>query len=261
MPDAQYDPFAEIYDVWVSTSPVTEENLRFYVDLYCTSENLIVELGVGNGRIAIEAAKRGATLVGVDASRAMLDLCRERAQRAGVAERLELVQADMRDFQLKQPARLITVPFNTFGHLVELSDKRFGLKHIFDQLAPGGRLVLDLFVFDAQYALGRYAIPQPRAEYRDLETGLDGILWTVSQFDLDRQQIRIFSWTDLLNESGILLQRKYRRLDFSWATPDQMRELLLGVGFELEAVYGDFSRGALAADSRQQIWCARRPTR
>jgi len=43
-----------------------------------------------------EAARRGKLIVGIDSSAEMLGRCRERAEAAGVADRLTLIQADFR---------------------------------------------------------------------------------------------------------------------------------------------------------------------
>ena len=32
---SEYDHFADIYDVWASTAPVTTRNLPFYVEVCC----------------------------------------------------------------------------------------------------------------------------------------------------------------------------------------------------------------------------------
>jgi len=98
----EYDAFADIYDIWVETAPVTKRNLPFYVEEYLRTAGPVVELGVGNGRIAIEAARQGKPVIGVDSSAEMLKLCRERAETAGVAHLLTLIQADFRHFVLPE---------------------------------------------------------------------------------------------------------------------------------------------------------------
>jgi len=158
---------------------------------------------VGNGRIAIEAARRGKPIIGVDSSAEMLKLCRERAEVAGVADRLTLIQADLRDFRLPEPAQLIAIPFHTIGHLVTLDDKRAGLRHIYTQLAPGDRLIFDHFVFDSE-AARRHSAVGLRNEYSDAATGHDLLLWVTSLYDFEAQTIRIIAWTDELDAGGSL---------------------------------------------------------
>jgi ubiquinone/menaquinone biosynthesis C-methylase UbiE len=79
-----YDDFADIYDAWCASAPITEKNRGFYVRKLVESKAPVVELGVGNGRICIEVARQGRPIIGVDSSSAIVDLCRKRAREAGV---------------------------------------------------------------------------------------------------------------------------------------------------------------------------------
>src|SRR5262245_1120496 len=91
-----YDSLSDIYDLWTENAPGAEESFAFYMSEYVKARGPIVELGVGTGRIAVEAARRGCDVTGVDSSAGMLDVCRRKAESAGV--RLTLVHADMREF-------------------------------------------------------------------------------------------------------------------------------------------------------------------
>jgi ubiquinone/menaquinone biosynthesis C-methylase UbiE len=258
---SEYDHFADIYDVWASTAPVTSRNLPFYVEVCCETPGLVAELGVGDGRIAIEVARAGKPIVGVDSSTEMLHRCRARVQAAGVLQQVSLIHADFRDFSLPQPADLITIPFHSIGHLVTMEDKRAGLKHIYNQLAPGGRLIFDHFVFNLELAQSRHNVVTLRAEYTHPDTGRDTLLWVTSRYQPENQAIRIVAWTDEIDGVGVLVRRQYRRLTFSWLEPEQTRTLLAETGFEVEALYGDFDRSPFDEDSSEQIWVARRPRR
>jgi SAM-dependent methyltransferase len=218
----------------------------------------VVELGIGTGRIAIEAARRGKPITGVDSSVEMLARCLDRAQAAGVADRITLLRADFRSFVLSEPAALITIPFHTIGHLVTQEDKRAGLRQIFSQLRPGGRLIFDHFIFDPE-AARRNTTPSLRAEYEDEATGRDVLLWSIVRYDFDEQTMRLLTWTDELDGEGVVVRRKYRRVSFSWIEPEQMRALLEETGFEIEALYGDFDRRPFEPGCPRQIWVARRP--
>jgi SAM-dependent methyltransferase len=256
---AEYDAFADVYEIWTATAPVTARNLPFYVDAYCATPGLVAELGVGDGRIAIEAAKAGKPVTGVDASSQMLQRCRARAQAAGVLDQLTLIHADFRDFNLPQAAELISIPFHSIGHLVTMDDKLEGLRHIYGQLATGGHLIFDHFVFDLEAARSRYGVANLRAEYTNSETGRDTLLWVTSRYEPETQRIRIITWTDEIDGVGVMVRRQYRRLTFSWLEPAQTRALLEETGFEIEALYGDFDYSPFSDDSPEQIWIARRP--
>ena len=52
----------------------------------------VLDVGCGTGALALRAARRGARVRGIDVSPEMLEIAAERARRAGVAERIELVE-------------------------------------------------------------------------------------------------------------------------------------------------------------------------
>lgn len=256
MPRVPYDDFADIYDAWSASAPITQKNHGFYLKKLAESPGPVVELGVGNGRICIEVAKQGRTITGVDSSGAILELCRKRAREAGVEGRLHLIQADFRDFVLPEAADLIVLPFHSIGHLLTDDDKLRALRQVRSQLREGGRFVFDHFIFDPSYV--QPGVPRLRAEFRNAETGRDHILWEASTHDMEHQVIRLVVWTDEIDAVGIVVSRRYRRMNLSWITPEQSHRLLEDVGFEIEAVHGDFEENPLTERSTHQVWVARK---
>ncbi len=175
-----------------------------------------------------------------------------------MAHLLTLIQADFRDFVLPEPAQLIAIPFHTIGHLLALDDKRAGLRHIYGQLAPGGHLVFDHFVFDPEAARRHQGVGL-HGEYTDAATGHDLLLWEIVRYNFEAQTLRIITWTDELDDDGVVLRRQYRRLSFSWLDPYQARDLLEEAGFQIETLYGDFDRSSFGDGSPEQVWVARKP--
>ena len=272
----QYDHFADIYGVWTETASSTRANLPFYVDAYLAAQGPVVELGVGDGRIAVRAATRGCRVIGVDASTAMLDLCRARATRAGVADRVDLRRADFRDFTLREPVDLIALPYHSIGHLTTVDDKRRALQQVFTQLRPGGRFIFDDFLMTPALMAHMRQV-QLRATYpwsssSSSLTGSPGsptarspeqdtLLWVTSLVDESSQSLTVVTWEDRLHADGRLDTRRYRRLHLSWLLPAQARQLLADTGFEVEACYGDFQRTPFADTTAvEQVWVARKPT-
>lgn len=257
-PAAEYDTFADIYAVWTDTAASTRANLAFYVDVYHAAAGPVVELGVGDGRIAVAAAARGRDVVGVDLSTSMLTLCRERASQAGVVDRLRLIQADFRTFTLDEPASLIALPYHSLGHVLALEEKRRVLDRVFQQLRPGGQFIFDDFLMTPDLTAHMRHV-QLRAEYR-AAGGADTLLWVTSLIDEAAQTIRVITWEDQIDAQGVLADRRYRRLSLSWLTPSQARGLLLASGFIIDACYGDFDRTPFAdGTAHEQVWVARKP--
>jgi hypothetical protein len=188
----------------------------------------------------------------------MLNLCRQRAEQAGVLDRITLVRADFRTFALATPAALITLPYHSLGHLLTLDDKRDALRHVWSQLRPGGRFIFDdFFVTPALIAHMRRV--QLRAESRS-DDGADRLLWVTSLVDEAAQSIRVVTWEDALDAAGALAHRRYRRLSLSWLTPAQAREMLVEAGFIIDACDGDFLGTPFTPESAaEQVWIAHRP--
>jgi SAM-dependent methyltransferase len=135
--------FAARYDEW---SAAMTEDVPFYVGLARVADGPIVELAVGNGRVAIPVAQAtGRRVVGIDTSPAMLARARAAAAEAGVA--LELHEGDMRDLALDEPAALIYCPFRSLLHLPTWSDRRRTFERVAGSLQPGGRFAWNAFAF------------------------------------------------------------------------------------------------------------------
>jgi precorrin-6B methylase 2 len=79
--------------VWVPTRPALAEKM---LDLGgVTARDFVIDLGSGDGRLVIAAAKRGARALGVEYEADMVSLARRNAAAAGVAERAQFIQGDM----------------------------------------------------------------------------------------------------------------------------------------------------------------------
>ncbi len=180
---SEYDPFAEIYDEW---SQHMTEDVAFYVDLAREAEGPIVELAVGNGRVAIPVAREtGRKVIGIDLSPAMLAQARERADAEGVD--LELRQGDMRDFELEEPAGLIYSPFRSLLHMPNWQDRRRVFERVAAALRPGGRFAWNAFVFDPLIA-ARFSEEGVRQHAENSR------IWERTEYDPTDSRIDITAW-------------------------------------------------------------------
>ena len=223
------EAFARRYDEW---SAQMTEDVAFYVGLAREVEGPLVELAVGNGRVAIPVAlATGKPVIGIDSSPAMLKQARERAAEAGVA--LDLYEGDMREFTLDEQAALIYCPFRALLHLPTWADRRRTFERVAASLRPNGRFAWNALAFDHQIAARldgrhqddpvphriRYAVGDNRIDIT-LDEGGTSSLW--------------------------------------WATKNEWLGLLDVAGLELEALFGGFDREPLDDDSREYIFVARR---
>jgi SAM-dependent methyltransferase len=226
-----YDPFAARYDDWAADMT---EDVPFYVELARETEGPLVELAVGNGRVAIPVAREtGRPVLGIDISPAMLEQARERATAAGVE--LELRQGDMRDLELEVPAGLIYSPFRALLHLATWADRRQVFERAYASLRPGGRFAWNAFVFDPRIAV------RVDGEWQEQH----GIRHRIDQFKHDNR-------IDITLESG-------DAISLWWLNRSEWEGLIEVAGFEVEALYGDFDRRPFDETANEFVWVVRKP--
>jgi precorrin-6B methylase 2 len=116
--------------VWVPTPPNLIETMLDLASV--TAKDFVVDLGSGDGRLVIAAAKRGARAMGVEYDPEMVALAQRNAAAAGVGERAKFVRGDMfeADFSKATVLALFLLPAN----LRKLTPK-------FLELPPGTRIV------------------------------------------------------------------------------------------------------------------------
>jgi SAM-dependent methyltransferase len=123
--------------VWV---PTPAELVETMLDLAkVTPQDFVMDLGSGDGRNIIAAAKRGARAVGVEYNPKMVELSRRIAKEAGVAEKATFVEGDMylADISKATVMAIFLLPVNMQQLLPKFLD-----------LAPGSRIVSNTFGVD-----------------------------------------------------------------------------------------------------------------
>jgi protein-L-isoaspartate O-methyltransferase len=99
--------------------------------------DVVYDLGSGDGRIVITAAKTGARAVGFDVDGELVKESRENIRKAGVQDRAEIKQQDILTVDLS-PANVVTMYL--------LPDVNLKLKpNLLKQLKPGSRVVSHAF--------------------------------------------------------------------------------------------------------------------
>lgn len=94
--------------------------------------DVVTDLGSGDGRIVIAAAKRGATAIGIEIDPELVEDSRRRAKEAGVAERVTINRGDIFRQDLSD---------STVVTMFLQSNMTHQLRPQFDELKPGTRIV------------------------------------------------------------------------------------------------------------------------
>lgn len=91
--------YANAYDKESFTQGTVAEVDFIETEIQSDRSKTILDIGCGTGRHAIELAKRGYSVVGIDLSESQLQKAREKAQREGV--QVNFLQADARHFNFE----------------------------------------------------------------------------------------------------------------------------------------------------------------
>jgi precorrin-6B methylase 2 len=134
--------------VWV---PTPEEVVEKMLDVAkVTPQDFVIDLGSGDGRNVIAAAKRGARAMGVEYNPNMVELSVRRAKEAGVADRASFVQGDMYEADISKASVMA---------LFLLPDNMNKLLPKFLALKPGSRIVSNTFSPEGWQADYQEAVP------------------------------------------------------------------------------------------------------
>src|SRR5882672_1107660 len=120
--------------VWVPTPQALVDRMLDMAKV--TPRDFVMDLGSGDGRTVITAAKRGARALGVEYNPDMVELSRRNAEKEGVAGKASFVKADLFETDFSK-ASVITM-FLLPDINLKLRPKILGLK-------PGTRIVSNSF--------------------------------------------------------------------------------------------------------------------
>ncbi len=247
-----YDSWAEIYD---SLFSYVVDDISYYVEEATLSGGTVLELGCGTGRVSIPIARAGIDIVGIDASSAMLARAREKSREAGIPN-LKLLWADMRDFNLSSEFNLVIIPFRGLLSLLSVDDEIRTLTNIKRHLAPGGKLIFDIFVPDLNMMVQEGDVPYHFRDVTDTETGRHLVVWNQANYDAFSQVMSIRTTIEQLDDSGRVSSKMYRDFALRYIFRWEMHHLLGLCGYDVRAMYGNFERGEFREDSTEMVWVA-----
>src|SRR5467141_503045 len=258
MTSALYDSFiADYYD----ESPVMRgrvQDVSFYREAAREFGDPVLELGCGTGRITMALAEAGKRITGLDLSERMLEYAMKK--RAGLRvearERVHLLQGDMTGFDLGEKFRLINITFRPFQHLLEVRQQMDCLDCVRKHLAPGGRLILDVFQTDAERIHDPVHMREALVtEYKTADGRQVRISERVAAFHRAEQRNDVEMIFSIRHPDG-----RQEKLVLAWTLRYffryEIEHLLTRCGFRVAALYGNFDRTPIRDDSPEMIFVA-----
>jgi SAM-dependent methyltransferase len=120
--------------IWVPTPQSLVDKMLDMAKV--TAKDYVIDLGSGDGRTVITAAKRGAQALGIEYNPDMVDLSKRNAAKAGVSDKASFMKADLFESDFSQ-ATVIT--------MFLLPDINLRLRPKILDLKPGTRIVSNSF--------------------------------------------------------------------------------------------------------------------
>lgn len=220
----------------------TEQEVHFITStLNLAPHSSILDLYCGYGRHAIELAKLGYEVTGVDATKAFLDIAGQKAEEEGV--NLKFSQCDMRALNFENEFSAVINMFAAFGFFSD-EENLFVLMRVAKALKPNGFFLIDLLNRDwmVRNNLNRYW-RHPNGEY-------------VLTFKIELQQGIAMMKRQLFNQvTGEKTQSEFVLRAYSY---DEMKSILGQSGFIIKNIYGGFDKRKYGLDSPRMIILAQK---
>jgi SAM-dependent methyltransferase len=237
------------------TPSFTELQTSFLIEKFgLTRKSKILDLACGQGRISLELARRGHSVLGCDYSKQFIATARSTAQREGLDARF--IRRDMRSLTYEYEFDAVINIFTSFGYFDDADNMKV-LRVATRSLKPKGKLLIDinnaLSVICALSKEGR----------KDSKTGC---VTTIKETELSnglKVNIReewnplTMRWrvTRFWTENG--KSRRYE-IDVRLYLLPELKYLMESSGLRCEKVFGDFGGSAFDSDSKRLIIIASR---
>jgi len=253
--------FASYYDFYDGADD-RQDQLRLYRELLFSAGKQVLELACGTGIVAIDLAGAGLSVTGLDIDPDMLAVARRKVSKepSEVQARLQWVEADMTQFQLRHQFDAALLGNNEFGYLTTLEAQRSCLHAIREHLKEGGTLVIE----ERLYAPETLTKMMQRRSVITVHTArvspATGLYTTfnavVINVDVLSQIILWRRYVEEVAEDGSVrrILPKERFIKQHYFSPQEMRLLLASAGFAVEHIYGGYERQPLEAKSRSMIF-------
>lgn len=128
-----------------------------------TKDDVVYDLGCGDGALVIAAARRGARVVGIDIDPRRIEEATENVRAAGVQDRVTLIRGDIFDRAIEiGDATVVTL------YLLQSLNEKL-MPRLKDELKPGTRIVSHAFSMGSSWP----------ADRTDTADGTRIYLWTI----------------------------------------------------------------------------------
>jgi len=212
----------------------------------------VLELGAGSGRVTIPLARDGHHVVALDQSKAMLARLRGRvaALPKAAADRVRVVEGDLRSFEVAGKFPLVIAAFNVLEHLYTRGEVDACLRRVAAHLAPGGAFAFDVQMPDMAWLLRDPNKRWAKTRFTDPATGRAMFYSTNHDYDPVGQIALIRLYYEPVDGKGPTRVVKLSQRKFF---PAELEALVAHAGLRVVERYGDFAHRPLDATAESQV--------
>lgn len=208
-------------------------DVAFWVEQARAAAGPVLEVACGNGRVLVPCVEAGIAIDGLDITEAMVESLRAKLAAKGL--RADVAVADMRDFVRPRRYALIFIAFNSFLHNLTQEDQLAALRRCREHLAPGGRLMMNIFHPSLRILLEHDGVPRLFKERALPHGGTARVTDTptgdpVDQINHTRRRLEI------LDAAGRVTATHEFEFDIRYIYKPEMELLLATAGFRRVAV-------------------------
>lgn len=223
-----------------------DEDLEFWLDEARRGRGPVLDVACGTGRVLLSLLERGIDADGLDREAPMLERLRVKARDRGL--KVEVTEADMRDFTMPRRYARVFLPFNGFAHCDTTDDQLRCLKCCREHVEPGGSLVLAMSFPACAY----WANPGTRVlelEVAHPETGFPVRMYDTRAMDHVAQRQHSLTEIEELDGTGQVLRVHRFEMTQRWVYRFELELLLRQAGFARCEILGGFDRRPLERDT------------
>ncbi len=233
--EVDYEAWADYYSKTIKTHEVSPTSL-------------VLDLGCGTGGVTVPLAMRGYDMTGVDLSPEMLTVARERAEQAGLSDKILFLLQDMTAFELYGTVEAAVCALDGLNHLPTTAELEKTFRLVHNYLSPDG-----LFLFDMNTPYKFRTVYGERAYLFEN----DGVFCAWQNYHREKSGICDFMIT-LFEEQkdGSYLRHEARERERAYAHRTVV-SLLEKTGFELISAESNFDGAPVTPTTERIFYTAR----
>lgn len=242
-----YDQFASIYQrgpyVRFSQS-LAETILPDYLTYLDIHPEDVLDVACGEGSFAVEFAKQGYRVAGIDQSQQMIELARQRAIAANV--NVDFFVEDMRALSFKAQFDLVTCWFDSLNYMLTVKDLHEAFKNAYDALRPGGFYMFDM---NTIYGLAVSWMTEQTTIHNEADDFIE-----IHQQEFDYENLIATMHITIFKEA----QGSWQRIEEShhergYPIAD-IQFLLNQIGFEITGMYDNLAKRTEVQTTSPRVW-------